>query len=283
MPMPDSATYARIADALSQLSDPSDEPSLAQLAAQAGLSEFHFQRQFREWVGVTPKEFAQALKLRRAKQLLAKAGPLLDVALDAGLSGGARLHDLFVRVEKLTPGEFRAGGEGLELRWCLADTWLGRALFVASARGLCRLSFLADRDAAIAELHEVWPRARFVEDAGALAEEVAEIDRRMRGLSPQRSLGVALAGTPLRLQVWEALLRVPSAALVSYSTLAAAVGKPQAVRAVASCVAENPIGWLIPCHRVIRATGAIGEYHWGSTRKQVFIEREALLASAGRA
>lgn len=272
-------TIARAIDFLRERGEPTTR--LAEAAAHVGLSEFHFQRLFVEWAGVTPKEFVQTMTLARAKALLAEDLSLLDTSLQLGLSGPARLHDLFVSVEAMTPGDWKRGAQGLVLRWTLAETPFGRALFAATERGLCRVSFIDDGfvDAAAqarAELESEWPGAQLVEDAAALQTQVDEILHRMRGGAPRQRLGLLLRGSPLRVRVWQALMRVPPGRLTSYSGLAARVGEPRAVRSVASCVADNPIAWLVPCHRVIRAGGDIGEYHWGPQRKHTMLAWEQL-------
>mgnify|MGYP000901334396 CR=1 FL=1 len=280
--------YQRIEKAISWLRDhAAEQPSLAEAAGVLGLSEFHFQRLFLEWAGVTPKEFVQVLTLRRAKALLDESKPLLDAAFAVGMSGPSRLHDLFVGIERMTPGDYKRAAAGMTIRWTLAPTRFGAALFAATDRGLCRIAFLDSKEAAMAELAAEWPGARHVEDARALAGFVEEVDRRMRGDAPRDRLGLLLRGSPLRLKVWEALLRVPRGAMISYTDLAAQAGEPRAVRAVASSVADNPIGYLVPCHRVIRATGAINEYRWGSARKAVILgceqPRLGVVGAAGMA
>lgn len=279
-PIASAGHYATVARALAFLeANAARSPSLAETAAVLGLSEFHFQRLFLEWAGVTPKEFLQALRLARAKQLLVHSRPLLDTAFALGLSGPSRLHDLFVTVEGLTPGDWKRGAAGLHLRWTVADTRFGPALFAAGERGLCRIAFVDSLAAARDELALHWPGARLVEDAAALAPTITEVASRMSGEAPRERLGLLLRGSPLRLKVWQALLRLPPGAVASYSFLAAQAGHPSAVRAVASAVADNPIAWLVPCHRAIRASGALGEYRWGASRKALVLACEQLGAN----
>lgn len=279
----DGGDYARVARAIDWLCEHSvDQPSLAAAAAAIGLSEFHFQRLFVAWAGVSPKEFLQALTLVRAKRLLRRAS-VLDAALGVGLSGPSRLHDLFLRVERVTPGEWKRAGAGLVLRYAVGETRFGPALFSASERGLCGLGFIdsaGGRAQALEELRARWPGAQLVEDAAALAPSIHEVDRRMRGLGPASRLGVVLKGSELRLTVWTALLALGPGDVLSYSELAERVGAPRAVRAVASCVADNPIGWLIPCHRVIQKSGAVGDYRWTPARKQLLLASERCAAVA---
>ena len=273
--------YARIERAIAYLHERQDElPALDDVAKHVGLSPFHFQRQFVAWAGVTPKEFLQALTLQRAKRLLQQSNSLLDTSLEAGLSGPSRLHDLFLQVEKMTPGEYKAAARGLSIYWGIFDTPFGPALLAATERGLCRVAFADDVGVALAELEAAWPSSTLIESAGKVAPFAEEIVRRMNGLTPQSRLGLLLKGSDLRLKVWQALLRVPPGSLVSYSHLAEAIEQPSAVRAVASSVADNPIAFLIPCHRVIRSTGAHGEYHWGAGRKLALIGMEQSRAAA---
>ena len=231
--------------------------------------------------GVTPKEFSQALALERAKQSLAQAESVMTAAWGAGLSGPSRLHDLFVGLDGMTPGEFKAGGAGLNLHWACADTLLGPIWLAASERGVVSLVFARDATPAqlLAEAAAKLPQAQWREEAAELAPVVAELQRRMQGLGPSRPIGLALSGTPLRLKVWQALMAVPEGQVLSYGQLAQLVGAPKAVRAVASCVAANPIAYLIPCHRVIRANAAFGEYRWGPQTKRALLGLE--LARAG--
>jgi AraC family transcriptional regulator of adaptative response/methylated-DNA-[protein]-cysteine methyltransferase len=271
--------YARVETAIRYLEAHAEEqPDLATLAARAGLSEFHFQRLFKRWAGVSPKDFLQSLTLARAKALLAGASSLLEASHALGLSGPSRLHDLFLTLEAMTPGEFKRGGEGLELHWGVHATPFGEALFAGSDRGLCGLSFLGDDADALAELRSRWPEAHLREDprrTRAAAEAVAE---RMRGGSRQ-PIALLLKGSPFQLKVWKALLAVPEGRLVSYQAVAELAGTPGAARAVGSAVAANPIAYLIPCHRVIRATGAAGDYHWGRLRKRILLGVEGARAA----
>lgn len=271
--------YERIRQALEQLAGAAEAPSLQALAEQAGQSPFHFQRSFVSLAGVTPKEFSQALTLARAKQRLQDAESVLEAALNVGLSGPSRLHDLFLSLEGLTPGEFKAGGLGLQLQWCRFETLLGPAWLAASARGVMRLAFLSGSSVAEQIAAAGLPDAQWQEAPEALAPLAQEVQRRLAGLQPQQPISLVLSGTPLRLKVWEALLRIPAGQLLSYGQLARLSGAPQAVRAVASCVAANPIAYLIPCHRVIRANAEFGEYRWGPATKRALLGLE--LARAG--
>lgn len=262
--------YARIEAAIRFIDDRAlDQPSLAEMATAVGLSEHHFHRLFREWAGITPKRFLQLLTLEHAKRRLEESSTVLEASFRTGLSGPSRLHDLFVTVEGVTPGEHRSGGGGLKLRWGLAPTPFGTALIATTDRGVCHLSFLEDGGTPpLAELERRWPRARLEPDergVGRLAEQIFD-----GGL-----VSLDVRGTNFQVQVWQALLRVPSGAVASYSDMAEAVGRPRAVRAVAGAVAANRIGWLIPCHRVIRKVGEVGGYRWGGVRKRAMLALEA--------
>ncbi|MDC8772238.1 bifunctional transcriptional activator/DNA repair enzyme AdaA [Roseateles albus] len=273
--------YRRIRSAIERLAGADEAPPLQTLADEAGLSPFHFQRSFVSLAGVTPKEFSQALALERAKQSLSQAASVMEAAWGAGLSGPSRLHDLFIGAEGMTPGEFKQGGAGLRLRWAMAETLLGTIWLAASERGVTSLVFSHGATATqlIASASAKLPQAQWKEDAAGLAPVITELQRRMQGLGPSRPLGLALSGTALRLKVWQALMTVPEGQVLSYGQLAQLVGAPKAVRAVASCVAANPIAYLIPCHRVIRANADFGEYRWGPQTKRALLGLE--LARAG--
>jgi len=247
------------------------QPSLEEVAAVAGMSPHHFQRTFKRWAGVSPKRFLQYLTLGHAKRLLDERASVLDAALDAGLSGPSRLHDLFVACEAVTPGEYKRRGEGLEIHFGLHDSAYGRALIGATERGICWLGFVRDGEDGsdeeiLAELEGDWPAAACIHDPDATAPLAA------RALAPAngggKPLPLVLYGTNFQIKVWEALLRIPSGRVASYGDIADAVGNPRAVRAVGRAVGANPISLLIPCHRVILNSGLIHNYRWGVTRKR---------------
>ncbi len=250
-----------------------DQPALAEVARALGMSEFHFHRLFVEFVGLTPKEFVQFITLTNAKALLRESNSLLTTAASVGLSGPSRLHDLFLTVDHMTPGEFK-NSSGLQIHWALVDTVLGSALLATTARGICRFSFVQDAKQALIELRNNWPEAALLHDPAAVAEIRDEINARLNGDSPKLRLGLLLKGSSLRLQIWRALIDVPSGLVIPYHSLAEKVGNPSAVRATASAVAANPVAILIPCHRVIRATGDFGRYQWGTERKLAMLARE---------
>jgi len=278
---PEDAPYhAMVAEAIDHLvANYQDQPRLEDLAARAGLSPFHFQRVFKAWTGISPKRFAQFVTLGHAKRLLANDESILNTALDVGLSGPSRLHDLFVACEAMTPGEFKAAGAGLEIRWGLHEGPVGRALIATTERGVCWLSFVMDGDVAgaVEIFRQEWAGARLVEDPAATAAVAA----RAFGLAPAggEPIKVLLCGTNFQVKVWEALLRIPSGTVVSYEAVARAVGRPTAQRAVGAAVGRNPISLIIPCHRVIQKSGVIHNYRWGVARKKVLLAWEAARAA----
>jgi len=267
--------FSRVAQAIRFLcARVQEQPSLAEVAAQAGVSEFHFQRIFQKWAGISPKRFLQYLTLREAKGLLLESRSVLEASLELGLSSPSRLHDLFVTIERMTPGQFMEQARGLTLGWAVTETPFGPALMAALEGRLCALSFQAgDPGQALAELEARWPRARFQQDPQALAPFAAALEQRFRGGPPQ-PLALALKGTPFQLRVWEALLRIPEGRVLAYGDLARQLGDPGASRAIGTAVGQNPVGYLIPCHRVIQASGALGDYHWGAERKRAILALE---------
>ena len=263
--------YVRVEKAIHYLKEHSvEQPDLRSIAEVAGLSEFHFQRLFSRWAGVSPKAMLKFLTVQRAKTLLRDSRrSVLDAALDAGLSGPGRLHDLLVTVDAVTPGEFKRYGAGMEIRYGIQDSPFGACLIGATPRGVCHLSFLdndgADgRAARVEELRSEWPRAIFRRDPQAAERLARRIFARADGAAPLR---VLLVGTPFRLKVWQALLEIPFGGVASYHDVARSIGAPDACRAVGSAVGANRVAYLIPCHRVIRETVVVGGYRWGGERK----------------
>jgi AraC family transcriptional regulator of adaptative response/methylated-DNA-[protein]-cysteine methyltransferase len=262
-----------------------EQPSLERLAAEVDLSPHHFQRLFTRWVGVSPKKFLQYLTLDRAKVCLEMNASVLDAAHEAGLSGPGRLHDLFVTVEAVTPGEFKLRGEGLTIDYGWAASPFGDCLVLATGRGLCGLGFAFPgkdgRAEAFEDMRRRWPRARFVENPERAEVLVRELFRPRRSTKP---VNIVLYGSPFQVKVWEALLTIPPGAVVTYDALAQAIGRPSAARAVGGAVGANPISWLIPCHRVIRKTAFTGDarwfsgYNWGPARKLAMLGWEGVNA-----
>ena len=246
------------------------------LAARMGMSPAHFQRVFSRWVGVSPKRWQQYLALDHARRMLADRHTVLDAALGAGLSGTGRLHDLFLRWEAMSPGDYARGGAGLTIRTATGDTPFGPAVAMATDRGLCGLAFAAETglDAARDDLAARWPRAAFVADDGQAAALVA-------GAFGGANTPLHLIGAPFQIKVWEALLRVPAGAVTSYSDIAERVCTKRASRAVGSAVGRNPIGYLIPCHRVLRRDGGMGGYHWGLPVKRAMLAWDSARRDAG--
>jgi AraC family transcriptional regulator of adaptative response/methylated-DNA-[protein]-cysteine methyltransferase len=260
--------YRLVARAIAALAAGAD-PSLAELSGRLGVSEFHLQRVFGEWAGVSPKRFMQFISKERALAALRSENDVLSATLSAGLSSPGRLHDLMVSCEAVTPGEARALGAGLRIRYGTHATALGPAFVGLTDRGICHLRFVDEASDPLAELRDEWQEAALVADSLAAREALDALAR------PRAPMRLWLKGTNFQIKVWEALLRVPEGGLVSYTRLATAAGMPTAVRAVASAVAANPVAWLVPCHRVIRSSGVLGQYRWGSERKAALIGWEA--------
>lgn len=256
------------------------QPNLAELASEVGMSEFHLQRVFSEWAGVSPKQFLQFITKQDAKRRL-QNNSVLDAALDSGLSGSSRLHDLMIQCESVTPGEYRKMGAGLEITYGIHPSPFGLCLVASTNRGLCKLAFFnteAEQRELLTELSDDWPQALLVENQEATANIANGVFSKTNAAAAQ-PLRVLLKGSAFQVQVWEALLRIPDGQLCSYQQLAESMSKPSGSRAVASAVAANRLGYLIPCHRVIRSTGALNNYRWGEERKAAIIGWEA--ANAG--
>jgi AraC family transcriptional regulator of adaptative response/methylated-DNA-[protein]-cysteine methyltransferase len=266
--------YERVANVIRFLDrHHTEQPDLNLLAATAGLSPFHFHRLFSTWAGVTPKDFLQCLTVEHVKQLLLDGRKVFDVALDAGLSGPGRLHDLCVTLEAASPGEMKNGGAGMQVEYGFAQTPFGEALIAETKRGICHLSFVdgGGRDRVGDLLTSDWPNAKLNRNDPRIAELAATIFEPTARSTSRRLLRAFVRGTPFQLRVWRALLRVPVGSLTTYSRLAQAIGQSKAARAVGSAVGSNPISFIIPCHRVIRETGALGNYGGGRIRKQVMV------------
>lgn len=268
--------YARIERAIELLDERRrEQPSLGALAASLGLSEGHLQRTFSRWAGVSPKRFLQFLTKEHAKALLREGRDLLDVAYEAGLSGPGRLHDLLVAAEAVTPGEYKQRGRGLHIAYGFHPSPFGECLLAVTERGICGLAFAAagERQAALADLRRRWAEAELREEPARTGPLVAEVFAPFLGRGPA-PLHLLIRGTNFQLQVWEALLRIPPGHAVSYQEVAAWIGAPRAARAVGQAVGENPIAFLIPCHRVIRRVGGFGGYRWGAARKRALLAWE---------
>ncbi len=244
--------------------------TLEDLAQRMHMSPAHFQRVFSQWVGVSPKRYQQYLTLGHARRLLAERHTLLGTALETGLSGTGRLHDLFLTWEAMSPGDYARGGAGLVIRWAWVDSPFGPAVVMATDRGICGIGFAEEKGdaAALEDLTRRWPGASHVEDPEAI-HPLAE------AAFGGRATRLHLLGAPFQIKVWEALLAIPSGHVTTYADIAGAIGHPQAHRAVGTAVGRNPISFLIPCHRALRRDGGLGGYHWGLPRKRAMLAWEA--------
>ena len=267
-----STDYARIEQAIRFIEDNAyRQPDLNEVAARIGLSEYHFQRLFTRWAGISPKRFLQFLTRENAKTLLARSGNLLDATYAAGLSSPGRLHDLFVQTEAVTPGEYKSRGAGVEIAYGFHPSPFGECLLAITGRGICFLAFVeTDRDSALEQLKQTWANAAFSEDPARTAPFVEKI------FNPSSSVPIPLhlRGTNFQIKVWEALLRLPPGQVTTYQALADQVGSSRAARAVGNAVARNPLAYLIPCHRVLQKTGEFGNYRYGTARKKAILLRE---------
>lgn len=274
-----SRDYARIESALAFIEKNIERrPGLAEAAGWVGLSEYHFQRLFSRMVGISPKRYEQFLAKEKAKALLDHSASVLDAAFEAGLSGPGRLHDLFVSCEAVTPGEFKTGGQGLAIRYGFHATPFGECLIAITERGVCGLSFVPARGraAALESLEKEWRNAAVREDAAG-TERIARRIFSGSGLgegAAEGPLPLLLRGTNFQIKVWEALLAIPSGCVATYEAIARRIERPGSARAVGNAVGRNPIAFLIPCHRVIRGSGELGGYRWGTGRKRLLLAWE---------
>ncbi len=268
--------YDRIAQAIAYITqNASSQPTLNAIAAHLHLSPFHFQRLFCRWAGVTPKRYLQILTVERAKRLLAESRPVLDVADAVGLSSGSRLYDHFVHLEAVTPGEFKVAGQGMTIDFGMHDTPFGPVFIAVTERGICGLEFVEGGviESARARLTQRWPHACARENPKRIRAIAGTIFS--GNVTPDRPLSLLVSGTNLQISVWKALLQIPSGHLASYAEIATAIGRPRAARAVGQAVGDNPVAFVIPCHRVIRQSGALGGYRWGEIRKHAIHAWEA--------
>lgn len=267
--------YKRIAEAIDYIREHfKEQPSLEEVAEKIHLSPFHFQRMFSEWAGVSPKKFLQFISVQHAKELLAnKRNTLSDVAYETGLSGTSRLHDLFISIEGMTPGEFKNGGENLSINYSFAESPFGNIIVASTSKGICHLAFAENEQEAFQQLKAQFPNAGYHQVVDLVQQNALYIfTQDWKRLSEVK---LHLKGTEFQIKVWEALLKIPMGQLSTYGDIAKQLEAPKASRAVGSAVGDNPVAFLIPCHRVIQSTGAIGQYHWGSTRKAAIIGWEA--------
>lgn len=270
--------FNRIADAISYIQyNFKAQPQLEEVAEKMHLSPYHFQRLFTEWAGVSPKKFLQYITLEHAKMMLKEQqASLFDTALESGLSGTGRLHDLFINIEGMTPGEYKNGGEALSINYSFAESPFGTMLVASTPKGICHIAFADDVEEALNGLKALFPKAQYLQMVDLLQQNALYIFTHDWAKLPQIKLH--LKGTEFQLKVWETLLKIPKGQLTSYGKIARQIERPGASRAVGTAIGDNPVAYLIPCHRVIQSSGVFGGYHWGSLRKTVMIGWEAAQA-----
>lgn len=267
--------YSRIAEAIDYIRENfRNQPGLDEIAEKVNLSPFHFQRLFTDWAGISPKKFLQYISIEYAKEILKeKQATLFDAALESGLSGTGRLHDLFISIEGMTPGEFKHGGADLAINYSYSVSPFGNILVASTAKGICSMAFAADEAEAIKNLKANFPNAKLKAVSDPLQQNALKIFN--SDWSSLNAIKLHLKGTDFQLKVWETLLKIPMGQLTSYGTIANKINKPSASRAVGTAIGSNPVAFLIPCHRVIQSGGAMGGYMWGLTRKTAMIGWEA--------
>lgn len=268
------SNYHRIARAIDYISSNfKEQPGLEEIAEKAHLSAFHFQRLFSEWAGTSPKKFLKYISLEHAKKLLKAQATLSETAFETGLSGTGRLHDLFISIEGMTPAEYRNGGKDLKIQYSFAESHFGKVIVASSPKGLCYMAFEDDEIKALSDLKSNFPNAAFQLKANPIHQNALSIFRNHSHTIPEIKLH--LKGSDFQLKVWEALLKIPMGQLSTYGSIAEKIGNPNAPRAVGTAIGTNPVAYLIPCHRVIRANGNFGGYMWGNTRKTAIIGWES--------
>ena len=267
--------YQRIEEAINYIRlNFKEQPNLDEVAEKVNLSPFHFQRLFTEWAGISPKKFLQYLSLDYAKNILKeRQATLFDAAYETGLSGTGRLHDLFINIEGMTPAEYKNGGKELSINYSFAESPFGNIIVAATGKGICYMAFADDKETAFHNLQAQFPNANYTQMVDFHQQNALFIFQ--KDWSQLSNIKLHLKGTNFQLKVWEALLSIPMGGLSTYGSLAASIEQPNASRAVGSAVGDNPVAFLIPCHRVIKSTGEFGQYHWGATRKSAIIGWEA--------
>jgi AraC family transcriptional regulator of adaptative response/methylated-DNA-[protein]-cysteine methyltransferase len=266
--------YSRIEDAIGYIrSNFKNQPSLDEIAEQVHLSPFHFQRIFTDWAGVSPKKFLQFISLEYAKKMLISQASLFDTAFETGLSGTSRLHDLFINIEGMTPGEYKNGGENLAINYSYAESPFGNVMVASTAKGICHIAFSASEVQGLIALQSTFPNAVYRPMVDLTQQNALHIFS--HDWSKLDEIKLHLKGTDFQLKVWETLLKIPVGKLSTYGNIASKLNQPTASRAVGSAVGDNPVAFLIPCHRVIQSNGDFGQYHWGSNRKTAMIGWEA--------
>ncbi|UKJ06476.1 methylated-DNA--[protein]-cysteine S-methyltransferase [Solitalea lacus] len=275
----DQINFNRIADAIDYMQQNfKSQPDLNEVAEKVNISPFHFQRMFTEWAGTSPKKFLQYISVTHAKQMLKRNNAtLFDTALETGLSGTGRLHDLFVKIEGMTPGEYKNGGENLAINYSFAETPFGTIIIASTSKGICYTAFADNENEAFVTLTKYFPNARFHQFNDLMQQNALNIFK--HDWHELDEVKLHLKGTPFQLKVWEILLKIPVGNVTTYGEIAKRLDNPKASRAVGSAVGDNPVAFLIPCHRVIQSTGILGQYHWGSIRKTAMIGWEAAQVS----
>lgn len=271
----ESINYTRIAEAIGYIQQNyTEQPSLDEIARKVHLSPFHFQRLFTDWAGVSPKKFLQFISVQHAKKILNNSqATLFEAAYKTGLSGTGRLHDLFVKIEGMTPGEYKNKGENLSINYSFSRSTFGDILVASTHKGICYMGFSDDKEIAFSELQIRFPKANFIQQTDKFQQNALQIYT--QDWSKINKIKLHLKGTDFQLKVWETLLKIPTGTLATYGDIASAIQKPNASRAVGTAIGNNPVAFLIPCHRVIQSTGVFGGYMWGKTRKTAIIGWEA--------
>ena len=271
--------YNRIAEAIDYIKHNfKTQPNLEEVAEKIHVSPFHFQRMFTDWAGVSPKKFLEYISIEHAKNILKnEQTTLFDAAFETGLSGTGRLHDLFIKIEGMTPGEYKNGGENLSINYSYAESPFGNMLVASTAKGICYMAFADDEKQALNDLHKHFPNAQLRQMVDMIQQNALYIFT--HDWSKLNKIKLHLKGTDFQLKVWETLLKIPMGRLSTYGNIARQINISGASRAVGSAIGNNPVAFLIPCHRVIQSTGIVGGYHWGSTRKTAMIGWEAAKAS----
>ncbi len=271
----DYINYGRIAKAIDYIHrNFKEQPTLEEISEELHLSPFHFQRTFTDWAGVSPKKFLQYISIQHAKQVLDNSqATLSETAYKTGLSGTSRLHDLFVKIEGMRPGEYKNKGKGLDINYSFTKSLFGRILVASTYKGICYMGFADDKKIALSEIEKRFPKANFIQQTDDHQENALQIYA--EDWSKIETIKLHLKGTDFQLKVWEALLKIPGGNLTTYGNLAKSIQKPKAARAVGTAIGRNPIAFLIPCHRVIQSSGIFGGYMWGTNRKTAIIGWEA--------
>lgn len=273
--------FQRIAEAIDYMRQNfTRQPELAEVAGQVHLSPYHFQRMFTEWAGTSPKKFLQYVSLQHAKKMLKEEqATLFDASMETGLSGTSRLHDLFVNIEGMTPGEYKNGGAHLSINYSFAESPFGNILVASTPKGICYMAFADDGAKALEDLQQHFPNAQYRQMLDLAQQNALYIFT--HDWSKLHEIKLHLKGTDFQLKVWETLLKIPMGNLTTYGNIAQKINRPKASRAVGTAIGDNPVAFLIPCHRVIQSTGLLGGYHWGTARKTAMIGWEATRAFEG--